>query len=337
MEYISGEILTPDGFKRGYIGFGDGLIVEIGKGSAPKKPICKGLVTPTFVNAHTHIGDSFIRKKNIDLPRDIEELVAPPNGLKHILLKQTSEEEVIEGMKESIDIMINAGTSHFCDFREGGVHGIEMLRKSVKNKSISPIILARPTGLEYVQEEIDLLLKNSDGIGLSSISDWDYSELLKVARHTKGKKKIFAIHASERIREDIDLILDLHPDFLVHMIHATKEDFERVKDCKIPIVVCPRSNNFFGLKPNFMLMKKLGLDILIGTDNGMLNSADILDEIKFILKNSKIFSLEELLYMVTFGARKGLNVDSDILSPNSQANFTVLDKKSLEILYISRY
>ena len=78
MEYISGEIFTENGFIKGYLGIENRKIIDRGNSNPPKKPICKGLIVPTFVNAHTHIGDSFIRKKNIKLPRNIEELVAPP-------------------------------------------------------------------------------------------------------------------------------------------------------------------------------------------------------------------------------------------------------------------
>ena len=110
MDYISGEVLTIDGLKKGYISFDKGKLVEIGKGLPIKKPISKGLIVPTFVNAHTHIGDSFIREKNIDLPKNVEELVAPPNGLKHRLLKEASDEEIIDGMEKSLDIMIKCET-----------------------------------------------------------------------------------------------------------------------------------------------------------------------------------------------------------------------------------
>jgi len=82
MDYVSGEILTKDGFTRGYLAFNKKKIVETGRGNPPKKPICKGLIVPSFVNAHTHIGDSFIRDKKVNLPKNIEELVAPPNGTK---------------------------------------------------------------------------------------------------------------------------------------------------------------------------------------------------------------------------------------------------------------
>jgi len=337
MDYVSGEILTDEGFKKGYIGFEKKRIVETGKGIPQKKPICSGLIVPTFINAHTHIGDSFIRKKNIELPRTVEELVAPPNGLKHRLLKEASEEEIIIGMRNSVETMTKDGVSCFCDFRENGIRGINQIKKSMKNIHISSLILSRPERLEYNRDETKLLLENSDGIGPSSISDWDYAELEKVAKHTKKEGKIFAIHASERIREDIDQILNLKPDFLVHMVFATDDDLERVKDDDIPIVVCPRSNMFYGLKPNIKLLKKHEVDVLVGTDNAMLNMPSILDEIKYIKTISKEFSTEELLTMITYAPRKALNADYNIPAPDFPTDFVVLDEKSLKPLYISKY
>lgn len=336
MDYISGEILTQNGFKTGYIGFEKQTIVETGNTLPPKKPICKGLIVPTFINAHTHIGDSFIRGKNIELPRDIEELVAPPDGLKHKLLKDASEKDIVNGMKKSIEVMINSGISCFCDFRENGIQGINQLKNAVKNKNISEFILSRPVNLQYNKEEVDVLLDNSNGIGLSSISDWDYSELEKISKHTKKNNKIFAIHASERIREDIDLVLDLKPNFLIHMVKASESDLTIVKENNIPIVLCPCSNSYFGLKPNLGMMKKVGVEILLGTDNAMLNPPNVLDELKFLKDTTDIYNLEQLLNMITFTPRKVLNLSPCILGSNLPADFIVLDKKTLKTLYISR-
>jgi len=335
MDYVSGEILTENGFKSGYIAFEKGKIVQTGSGNSPKKPIYKGLIVPTFINAHTHIGDSFIREKNIDLPKNIEELVAPPNGLKHKLLQEASDENIIEGMEKSINIMIKSGTKYFYDFRENGILGISQLKAALRLLNINSFILSRPDTLNYNKNEVNILLKNSDGIAISSISDWDYSELKKIARDARGKNKIFALHASERVRENIDNILDLKPNFLVHMIKASESDFIRAKENKIPIIICPRANSFYGLKPNFKLLKKVGVELSFGTDNAMLNSPVILDEINFVKSISKDFSTFELLYMITFGARKALNLDWDILGSNSKADFAVLEKKSLKPLYIS--
>jgi len=335
MDFVSGEILTKNGFESGYIAFEKNRIVETGKGSSPKKPICKGYIVPTFVNAHTHIGDSFIREKDIELPKNIEELVAPPNGLKHKLLKETSDEDIIEGMGKSLDTMIKSGTNYFCDFRENGILGISQLKAALRLWKINSLILSRPDSLDYNKNEIDLLLKNSDGIAISSISDWNYSELTKISRDARQKNKIFALHASERTREKMDDILDLKPNFLVHMLKASEADLTRARENNISIIVCPKANSFYGLKPNFNLLKKVGVNLLLGTDNAMINSPVILDEIHYIKSISKDFSITELLNMITFGARKVLNLDCDILGPNSKADFIVLDKKTLKPLYNS--
>ncbi len=335
MEYVSGKILTENGFIKGYLSFEKNKILEFGKGRPVKKPFCKGLIVPSFINAHTHIGDSFIKKRKIKLPKNVEELVKPPNGLKHKLLKEAREEELIEGMKDSINVMFNSGITKFCDFREGGLKGISELKKAMVNKKVSPIILSRPSDLKYNSNEIEILLNNSEGIGLSSISDWDFFEIKKISSHVKKRSKLFAIHASEIIRENIDDILDLKPDFLVHMVKATESDLIRVKDNSVPIVICLRSNSFYGLKPNIKLMKKIGIKIMFGTDNSMLNSPDIIDEIKFVKNKYKEFLLEELLNIITYRARKALNLDCDILGANSKADFVVLDEKTLKPLYIS--
>jgi len=305
MEYVSGEIFTVNGFKRGYLGVENHRIMDRGKDS------------------------------NLKLPRNVEDLVAPPDGLKHRLLKETSDQEIVDGMRESIDEMTKTGISHFCDFRENGLQGINHLKKALVNSNISPIILSRPNQLTYNRDEVDLLLKNSQGIGLSSITDWKYSEIEKIAKHIKKRKKTFAIHASERIRENIDQILDLKPDFLIHMNCATESDLICVKDSNVPVVVCPRSNAFFGLKPNIELMNEIGIDIMLGTDNAMLNAPNILDELNYVKNMTEVFSIEHLLNMITYNPRKALNLDYSILDFNSLDEFIVLDKKNLGVLYIS--
>lgn len=334
MKYVYGKILTEKGFIKGYIGFEKRKILEIGNSNPLEKPVSKGLIIPCFVNMHTHIGDSFIKKRKTKLPSDINKLVAPPDGLKHRLLRNASKEEIVKGMKKSINLMEKIGTSVFCDFRENGITGIAMIKSAInQNRNISSVILSRPLLTNHNKDELDLLLKNSDGIGLSSISDWNYSVIKKIANHVKKRKKIFALHASERVREDIDLILDLKPDFLVHMNKATESDIILLKENNVPLVLCPRSNNFFALKIDFMRLKKIGLELCLGTDNCMLNNPSVLDEINFIRSKTNVFSLEKLLKMITFTSRKALNHSPSILAVNSSTDFVVLDEKTLQVLY----
>ncbi len=42
MEFVSGEILTIDGFQKGYISFEKNKIITTEKGTCPKKPVAKG-------------------------------------------------------------------------------------------------------------------------------------------------------------------------------------------------------------------------------------------------------------------------------------------------------
>ncbi|MEA3458222.1 MAG: amidohydrolase family protein, partial [Candidatus Thermoplasmatota archaeon] len=115
----------------------------------------------------------------------------------------------------------------------------------------------------------------------------------------------------------------------------TESDLICVKDNDVPVVVCPRSNAFFGLKPNIELMNEIGIDIMLGTDNAMLNAPNILDELNYVKNMTEIFSTEHLLNMITYNPRKALNLDYSILDLNSLDEFIVLDKKNLGVLYIS--
>jgi len=334
MNYVQGEILTNEGFITGYVnceqsngGF------ELRKGSPPEPPVAKGIIIPTFVNAHIHIGDSFIRQKHLQLPRNVKELVAPPYGMKYRLLKEATEEEIRGGIQTSLQEMERAGTSWFCDFREGGLIGIYTLKQALKNSTVHAVILSRPSTMRYNKEELDQLLQNSEGIGLSSISDWEPAEIEKIADHVRRKKKMFALHASEVTREDIDRVLELQPSMLVHMIAATSSDLERVNDAHIPIVVCPRSYWFFHMKTNLELMKKRKVSMLLGTDNGMINTPDVLEDVRF-LNRTRLFSLEELLTTVTYTPRKALNLDDGIQGLNQLKDFVVLERESLKPIWL---
>jgi cytosine/adenosine deaminase-related metal-dependent hydrolase len=336
MQYVQGDILTPEGFIPGYLNIsqsGEGC--EIHTGTPPKKPEVNGLIIPKFVNAHTHIGDSFIRKKQLELPRSVKDLVAPPDGVKYQLFKEASEQEILEGIQTSLGEMDTSGTTWFCDFREAGLIGVFQLRKAMKHHRVNAMILSRPSQMIYNKEEIDMLLQSTQGIGLSSISDWEPAEIEKIAAHVRRKRKIFALHGSEALREDIEFLLQLHPRFLVHMIAASRADLERVSDAHIPIVVCPRSYRFFHLKTNYDLMKQTKVIMLLGTDNGMINSPDVGEDVR-LLRHSGLFSDEELLSMVTYSPRKALNLDDGIQGGNPLRHFAVLERESLKPIYVSQ-
>lgn len=271
MEFLSGHIYTREGLVDGYLCIENGTITAIEEGKCPKPPVAEGLIIPPQVNGHTHCADGGLK---VAPGISLEDLVAPPDGLKHIYLQNTADEFLKNSMRQYGRMSSMNGIGTFIDFREGGVRGCKMLREA----SPSATVLGRPISPEYDPGEVDAILDISDGIGLPSISDMDGKYIEHVADHARRRKKIFAIHASERIREDIDTILSLDPSFLVHMTQATDGDLLKCAESEVPIVVCARSNMYFGMVPPIKRMLDCGADIAPGTDNAMLCDPDLRSE-----------------------------------------------------------
>lgn len=334
MDYVSGKILTEKGFEKGYLCINDGIVTEQRQGSPSQTPLQNGLIVPTIIDMHTHIGDAFIRKKQLFLPRDILKLVAPPDGLKHRLLKETSEAEILSGMIETIQKMLVMGTTGFVDFRENGVKGIRLINEALGSEPIQGVVLGRPKDMMVDKNEIRSILQMADGIGISSISDWDLEGLYDIASLTHKKGKMFALHASERIREDIDSIIELEPTFIIHMTKALRKDLEKIKKIEIPIVICPRSNSFFDSTLPLPLLKEVGNTVLIGSDNAMLHDPSPLLEIKHLLQfYPEYFTLEQLLLSITYAPRKVLNLKDGIPPFTFPESFLVLDQQTIEPKY----
>jgi len=329
MNFVEGMIYQESGFIKGYLGFETGLVSEVNAGKTPQngKLLAKGVVLPILTNCHTHIGDAIAHGR--EFTGDITELVAPPNGLKFRILRESNRNELIQAMRLGAIEMLNTGTGTFIDFREEGVLGVELLTQAIQSLPINPLILGRPKTTKYSKDELDQLLEKVDGIGVSSMLDWEYAELEKVAKVTKRLGKSFALHASERLHEDIDPILDLHPDFLVHMTYGTDYDFEKLSELGIPVVLCLRSNIFFNNIPNIPKMLNKGVTLVLGSDNLMLNTPNLFEELKAGFKLANRFGEvkpETLLNMISLNLKKILNPKYYInLAPGSQSNFIVLD------------
>ena len=127
------------------------------------------IVCPSFINGHIHIGDSIIKDEGYGL--SLSEMVKPPNGVKHVALANASDDELVEAMRGSMWDMVNSGTTHFIDYREGGVKGVKLLKEASKDIPIKPIILGRDDSfygedpdLTKVKIAIRKLLKIADGI-----------------------------------------------------------------------------------------------------------------------------------------------------------------------------
>jgi cytosine/adenosine deaminase-related metal-dependent hydrolase len=304
MACVSGLVYVDGGFVEGHVELteeGVRFFDDPAEGA-----LAEGIIIPRFVNCHTHLGDAFIPRPE---GGSVAEIVGPPDGLKHRMLREISAEEHVAVLRAAVVRMVASGTAHFIDFREGGLEGARRLLNASVGTGARPVIFGRPDGRSCDGEELAALLSVADGIGVSAMADWDQEELRGLADAAAKAGKPFALHASETAREDIDAIMELEPAFLVHMIEATDSDLGMCASAGIPVVVCPTANAFFGLRPPVEMMLEVGVTVCLGTDNAMLAPPDMFSEIRAMraLIPEDVLTDAELLAMVFENGRKTLN------------------------------
>ncbi|PSP94876.1 nucleoside deaminase [Halobacteriales archaeon QS_4_62_28] len=308
---LSGTVLRGREFEptEGRVIIEDGEITAIEEATVDPS----SWILPAFVNAHTHIGDSIAKEAGGGLT--LEELVAPPDGLKHRLLADVSQSELVAAMKRTISFMERGGTATFVEFREGGVDGIEAIRTAMHGSPVESVVLGRES-IEAMEE--------SDGFGASGANDGDFT---RERNATARAEKLFGIHAGEVDANDINPALDLEPDFLVHMVHAESLHLDRVADSSVPVVVCPRSNvvTDVGVPPIAELTERT--TVALGTDNVMLNSPSMFREMEFAAKLADV-SAAEVLRMATINGADVAGLNNGLVAEGRDPDLLVLDGDS---------
>jgi cytosine/adenosine deaminase-related metal-dependent hydrolase len=271
------------------------------------------IVLPAFVNAHTHIGDSIAKEAAIGL--DVDEAVAPPDSVKHQLLRAASDEQLISGMRDSMAYMEETGTAAFMDFREFGVEGARRLREAAQPQDVREFIFGSDNAA---------VLDIADGFGASGANDDEFAERREA---TRKAGQPFAIHAGEPNDSDIHPALDLDPELLIHMVHAEQEHLDRVQQQEVPIVICPRANVV--LDSGFAPVRELvdHTTVAIGTDNVMLNNPNMFREMEFAAKLFDV-SPREVLRMATVAGAEVAGFDFGVIEAGAPAKVVVIDGDS---------
>ncbi len=315
----------------GYVHVERGRIVEVEERSAVEPHNCSayGVIIPSLINAHTHLGDSIIK----DIPfNTLDKLVRPPNSIKHQALRAVTVGVLVEAMRRSLIDAVSSGTSVLADFREGGINGINALNAAQNSlKTVQVIIFGRPNDdRDYiVEEEIDTVLDHAQGLGLSGTNDFDSSVISHITKRAKKRGKVVAIHAGEKDGSDVDAALALDPNFLVHMTHASKRQIESA----VPIVVCPRSNLITGVGVSLRhppIAQMLESTVVgLGTDNVMLNSLNMFAEMEFVSK-AYVRDDRSVLQMATINNAVILQRDNEIgsIETGKRADLLIINDKS---------
>jgi len=301
----------------------DGKIIEISKDAKEGRiiDVDGAVVGPSFINGHIHIGDSIIKDEGYGLT--LSEMVKPPNGVKHVALANASDEDLTEAMKESMWEMVKSGTTHFIDYREGGIKGVKLLKEASKDIPIKPIILGRDDSfygddpdLGKVKKAIRKLLKVADGIAPSGFGEITNDVANLITDECSKQGKISSIHVAESESNQIESLnkdkltevaKGVKSNFiqLVHLTNPKNDDLGKVAKSNQNVVVCPRANATLnvGVAP---LNKMLDSNLmpLLGTDNVMLNSPNMFRELEFTLKIMSVYyksyiNPQKLLKMAT--------------------------------------
>lgn len=347
---LKGQDLTP---VRENIVIDDGKIIEMAKDVCEGKIIdaTDSIVCPTFLNGHTHIGDSIIKDEGYGL--SLGEMVKPPNGVKHKALANAEDGEIIDAMKKSMWDMFESGTTHFIDYREGGIKGVELLRKASKNLPVTPVILGRDDSfygqnpdLRKVKIAIRKLLKLADGIALSGFGEISDEVASLITSECRKAGKISSIHVAESMHLQDDSLRDFNKteiqrgvdadfDQMVHCTNPRNNDLELIKNSNV--VVCPRANATLnvGVAPLNEMFSK-GIKPLLGSDNLMLNSPNLFRELEFSLKIMSVYyknylNPKDLLKTATTNiCNFEINryIEKPVIDVNQEANLFISKKYS---------
>lgn len=280
---VDGAVLDIDGARPAYVRLRGGQVVEVGvrgtSGPSRGETRVRGIVVPSPVNSHTHLGDAV---SAVEPPRgSVDLLVRPPHGYKFTLLRRASRAEKVGAIRRALQRMVREGVAVVADFREEGRAGAELLNDAARKLPIRTVSLGRPVARPVDPRELDDLLRVVDGVGLSSARDETSEDRRRVAAACRRAGKLYALHASEAVREDPESYLHPRPDLLVHLARASEDDLRQVRDDGVSVVVCPRSNALFGRQPDLAAMERTGLKVLLGTDNAMFHAPSVWRELEF--------------------------------------------------------
>jgi cytosine/adenosine deaminase-related metal-dependent hydrolase len=361
------EVLAP-----GWLLVEDGRIADIGAGRPPDQagPVVDAsdlLVVPAFVNAHTHVSDAVMKDQGFGQP--FWELVMPPDGLRHRVIRATPPDVLRAAIEDTLDYMVAAGTSTFVDFREGGLDGVRLLKQAAAGRSIRAVALGRfrrspPQPPEALERnvgrlgpadlaEVDEILVAGDGFSFPSANDATDEALEQVAHLVRSRGRLLAVHAAEASRYrgislartrrgDVERILDyLRPDFVVHLTDATAAELDLLAAAGARAVVCPRIQGVMGLGvPRFDWMLERGMLVALGTDNVMLSAPDMLRELDYASRairatrrDPRYPPAREMLRMATVNGARIIGRGDELgsLARGKRADMVMFDLDSLNL------
>jgi 5-methylthioadenosine/S-adenosylhomocysteine deaminase len=317
------------------------------------------VVIPGLYNSHTHMGDSCLPDGATGLT--LEQGFFRPDGFKYRRLAALSREEHLPHVVNHLRYMARSGTVGHIDFREQGPYGSELLREASRATGIDSVILGQFSGVPFDEaalnanaaglpedalSELRAILAVADGFSESTMNDLTDAAWGEIRSLTGRLGKLRAIHCLENegyrdvslrrtSRGDLVRAIELYdPHLIVHMTVANAAEVALLAASGRTAVLNPRANANLGLPmPPVRALMESGANLLLGTDNGLLNSPNMFAELDFTYKLAKSQFGDALrpdplaiLRMATSNIRGVLGDDRcGFLEKGRAATFVVLD------------
>ncbi len=317
------------------------------------------VIIPGLYNGHTHMGDSALPDGATGLT--LEEGFFRPAGYKYRELAKLTAETHLPHLVGHLRYMARTGTIGHLDFREQGAHGARLLRQASDITGVESVILNQfdtppftATELDVnlaplpasAREELAAMLAVADGFSESTMNDLTDAAWREIRATTSAAGKLRAIHCLESAgyrdrslaitgRGDLIRAIEVYDaDLIVHLTVANAHEIALLVRSGKTAAVNPRANANLGLPlPPVAALLRAGANLLLGTDNGMLNSPSLLAELDFTYKLAKSQSGDAvtpdpaaILKMATTNIRPLLGGDHyGYLERGLPADFAVLD------------
>ena len=273
------------------------------------------VVIPGLINGHTHLGDSALPDGATGLT--LEQAFFRPAGYKYRELAQLSPEQHLPHLEAHLRYMARTGTVCHLDFREQGPAGAELLRAASAATGVESIILSQFNASPFAgptlranaasatlppahRAELERMLAVADGFSESTINDLTDAAWAEIRAATAARAKLRAIHCLENAgyrerslattgRGDLARALEVFdPHLVVHMTVATADEIALLARSGKTAALNPRANATLGLPlPPVADLLRAGANLLLGTDNVMLNAPNLLAELDFTYKLAK--------------------------------------------------
>ncbi|HEY9877674.1 MAG TPA: amidohydrolase family protein, partial [Leptolyngbyaceae cyanobacterium] len=317
------------------------------------------VIMPGMYNSHTHMGDSCLPDGATGMT--LEQGFFRPHGYKYRELAKQSETEHLEHITNHLRYMARTGTIGHIDFREQGVYGSQLLRWASEVTGVRSVILGQfnelpftPHQLQQNQEglspgaiaELKALLAVADGFSESTMNDLTDIAWSQLREITDQRGKLRAIHCLENEgyrdvslavtgRGDLERAIDVYtPHLVIHATVANAEEIALLSKHEVTVVLNPRANANLGLPlPPIAALMESQVNLLLGTDNGLLNSPNLFAELDFTYKVAKSQFGDavrpdpvDVLKMVTVNPKGVFDNDTyGYLDHSLPADFVVLD------------